>query len=81
MKEPRAVTGRQVTAACFPAPRQPAVVRARWHGPPGFAAAGVATSVAADRDGAWREPPSRHPGLPAAQPSAGATAFGRPSHL
>jgi hypothetical protein len=41
----------RVTAAHFPAPRLPALVRARWHGPPPIAAAGVATPVAPSRDG------------------------------
>jgi hypothetical protein len=50
MYEPRAMSIRQVTAAHFPAPRLPALVRARWHGPPVFAAAGVATLVAPERD-------------------------------
>ena len=35
----------QVTAAHFPAPRLPALVGARWHGPPVLVAAGVATPV------------------------------------
>jgi hypothetical protein len=47
----RAVSNRRVTAAHFPAPRGPAVVRARWHGPSGFATAGVATPVATGRGG------------------------------
>jgi hypothetical protein len=41
----------RVTAAHFPAPRLPALVRARWHGPPVLASAGVATPVAPQRDG------------------------------
>jgi len=41
----------RVTAAHFPAPRLPARVRARWHGPPVLVAAGVAIPVAALRDG------------------------------
>jgi hypothetical protein len=40
-----------VTAAHFPAPRLPALVRARWHGPPVLVAAGVATPVAPERGG------------------------------
>ena len=41
----------QATAAHFPAPRLPALVRARWHGPPVLVAAGVATSGARERVG------------------------------
>ena len=51
MGETRAATSRQEAAAHFPASRQPAVVRARWHGPPGLVAAGVATPGAIARAG------------------------------
>jgi hypothetical protein len=51
MYETRAMATSRVTAAHFPAPRLPALVRARWHGPPELAAAGVATPVALERGG------------------------------
>jgi hypothetical protein len=41
----------RVTAAHFPAPRLPAQVRVRWHGPPGLVTAGVATPVPPEPDG------------------------------
>ena len=41
MHETRAMAISRVTAAHFPAPRLPALVRARWHGPPLLVAAGV----------------------------------------
>jgi hypothetical protein len=49
MYETRAMAISRVTAAHFPAPRLPALVRARWHGPPGLVAAGVATPAARER--------------------------------
>ena len=51
MHETRAMAIGRVTAAHFPAPRLPATVRARWHGPPGLVTAGVATPVAPERAG------------------------------
>jgi hypothetical protein len=51
MHETRAMAISLVTAAHFPAPRLPALLRARWHGLPVFAAAGVATPVAPARGG------------------------------
>ncbi len=51
MHEIRAMAISQVTAAHFPAPRLPAPVRARWHGPPGLITAGVATPGAPERGG------------------------------
>ena len=46
MDETRAIAISQVTAAHFPAPRLPVLVRARWHGPPVLVTAGVATPAA-----------------------------------
>ena len=46
MDETRALATGRVTAAHFPAPRLPVLVRARWHGPPVLVTAGVATPVA-----------------------------------
>ena len=51
MHETRAMANSRVTAAHFPAPRLPALVRARWHGPPVLATAGVATPGAPKRTG------------------------------
>jgi hypothetical protein len=51
MHETRAMVVGRVTAAHFPAPRLPVLVRARWHGPPVHVAAGVATPVAPERSG------------------------------
>ena len=41
MYETRAMAISRVTAAHFPAPRLPTLVRARWHGPPLLVTAGV----------------------------------------
>ena len=57
MCETRAIAISRVTAAHFPAPRLPVLVRARWHGPPVLVAAGVATPVAPERGGDRPQPP------------------------